>query len=272
MSLVEGAQEERVVLASPKEIRRQIVKTIARAKAWHLGPNLSMVEILHTLYERVMRVDPARPDWPGRDRLISKGSAAAVLYAVLASRGFFPAETLKRYNEPGSRIVPLVEMFTLPGVEASTASLGRGLSIGIGMALAGKRDGMPYRVYVVVGDGECQEGQIWEAAMLAPSLDLDNLTLIVDCNKLQGSNRVEDLIRMANLSERFTDFGWHAVDVDGHDCDALEAALKKPADGPKCLIAHTVKGKGVSIMENDVAWHYRSMTQAEVIQALRELR
>jgi transketolase len=267
-----GADGLPVELASPTEIRRQIVKTIARAKAWHLGPNLSMVEILHTLYGRVMRVDPARPDWPDRDRLVSKGSAAAALYAVMASRGFFPQETLERYNEPASHILPLVEMFTLPGVEASTASLGRGLSIGIGMALAGRADGRPYHVYVVVGDGECQEGQIWEASMLAPSLDLNNVTLIVDCNKLQGSNRVEDVIRMSNLSERFRAFGWEAFDVDGHDCDALEDVFRRPTKAPKCVIAHTVKGKGVSIMEDDVAWHYRSPTRVEVVQALRELR
>jgi transketolase len=165
-----------------------------------------------------------------------------------------------------------VEKFSLPGVEASTASLGRGLSLGIGMALAGRRDHRPYGVYVVVGDGECQEGQVWEGAMLAPSLDLTNLTLVVDCNKLQGSNRVSDLIQMSNLSERFSTFGWQAIDVDGHDCDALEEAFRRPAQAPKCVIAHTVKGKGVSIMEDDVAWHYRTPERHEVLQALRELR
>lgn len=258
-------------VTTPLDIRRSMIRMLARSEGRHIAANLSIVEILHTLYFRVLNVDPLDPHWPDRDRFLSKGHAAAALFTVLAARGFFPREKLAEYNTDGSDAYPVVDMYSLPGVEASTTSMGRGLSLGIGMALAAKVDRRPYQVYVLLGDGECQEGNVWEAAMLAPSLTLDNLTVIVDNNGLQGASTTRDVMDMSNLSERFRSFGWEAYDVDGHDPDMIEQILRLPGAAPKCVIAHTVKGKGVSMMENDVSWHHRSMTRKEVMQALREL-
>jgi transketolase len=259
-------------VTSTLEIRRSMIKTLARTEGRHIAANLSAVEVVHTLYSKVLNVDPTRPEWDGRDRFLCKGGAAALLYTVLADRGFFPPERLAVYNSDGG-IFPVIEPSGLPGVEAATtSSMGRGPSLGIGMALAGKSADSVYQVYVLVGDGECQEGQIWEAAMLAPALGLDNLTLIIDRNGLQGSSSTDVVMPGPSLSARFTAFGWDAHDVDGHDCDALADLLLRPKQGPRCVVANTVKGKGLSFMENEVSWHHRSMTRAELSQALRELR
>lgn len=258
-------------MTSPLDIRRSMIRLIARAEGVHIAANLSAVEIVHTLYTKVLTFDPARPDWDGRDRFLCKGTAAALLYTVLVDRGFFPAERLAAYNTDGG-LFPIMERTGLPGVEAGTTSMGRGLSLGIGMAVAGRSADRPYQVYVLVGDGECQEGQIWEAAMLAPALGLDNLTLIIDRNGFQGSSSTDVVMPGPGLSARFTAFGWDAYDVDGHDCDALADVLLRPKHGPRCVVADTVKGKGLSFMENDVSWHHRSMTRPELSQALRELR
>ncbi|MFJ2867682.1 transketolase [Kitasatospora sp. NPDC087314] len=259
-------------MTTPQDIRRSMIKMIAQAESAHIGGNLSAVEIVHTLYTRVLNVDPERPDWDGRDRFVCKGTASALLYTVLADRGFFPSERLAAYKTDGG-LFPVTERSELlPGVEASTTSMGRSLSLGIGMALAAQSVDLPYQVYVLAGDGECQEGQVWEAATLAPALGLDNLTLIVDHNGFQAFSSSEALMPRSGTSGRFAAFGWDADDVDGHDCDALADVLLRPKTGPRCVVAHTVKGRGLTFMENDVSWHGRRITRRELAQALRELR
>lgn len=260
---------------SATDTRRTMIEMIARAEGFHIAPNLSCIEILRVLYLRgVLRVDPSNPSWPDRDRFLCKGHAAAALYVTLAECGFFPPSVLADYNADGTHATPVIDLYSLPGVEASTASMGRGISIGIGMALAAARRGRGhvYSVYVLVGDGECQEGQIWEAAMLAPALDLRNLTVIVDANGLQGSSRIDDVMDMTNLPRRFASCGWDTVEVDGHDEDALEAELRRSPSAPKAVIARTVKGKGITMMEHEVGWHYRPLTFAELRHAMRDLR
>lgn len=260
-------------MTTPKSVRRQLLMTIAHAEGGHIGPNFSSVEILYTLFFRILRIDPSRPDWPDRDRFVpSKAHCAAALYTILAARGFFPVERLQDYNVDGSCVPPIIDQFGLPGIDVWAGPLGRGLSLGIGMALAAKHAGKEYRIYVLVGDGECQEGNIWEAVLLAPSLKLDNLTLIVDCNGLQGSSAIHEIMDMSNLPGQFRAFGWETHEVDGHNPDELESALRLPQQGPKVVVAHTVKGKGVAMMENQVRWHGRSITLKELVQAMRELR
>ncbi|MET9498288.1 transketolase [Streptomyces sp. NPDC006552] len=259
-------------MITPQDIRRSMIKMVARAESAHIGGNLSAVEIVHTLYSKVLDVDPARPDWADRDRFVCKGTASAVLYTVLADRGFFPAERLSAYKADGG-LFPVTERSELlPGVEASTTSMGRSLSLGIGMALAAQSRERPYQVYVLAGDGECQEGQVWEAATLAPALGLDNLTLIVDHNGFQAFSSSDALMPRSGTGKRFAAFGWDVHDVDGHDGDALADVLLRPRHGPRCVVAHTVKGKGLTFMENDVTWHGRRITRPELAQALRELR
>jgi transketolase len=250
-----------------------MVRMIAGSNGYHIAPNLSTMEILYALFFRVMNVDPADPADPGRDRfLLSKGHCAAAYYTIKAARGFFGAELLADYNAPGSVFPSVVDTNSASGLEMSAGSIGRGPSVGIGMALVAKREGLPFHTYVLVGDGECQEGSVWEAVMLAPSLGLDNLTVIVDNNGLQGSSSVGDVMDMTNLAERFAAFGWAVHEADGHDLDELEAVLRRPQPGPKAVIAHTIKGKGLPMMENNIEWHYRSMTYGELVQAMRAMR
>ena len=258
---------------APAHLRTDMVRMIAGGNGFHIAPNLSTIEILYTLYFRVMNVDPDDPLNPDRDRfLLSKGHCAAAYYTVKAARGFFPAESLAEYNKPGSPFPSIVDSNSASGLEMSAGSIGRGPSVGIGLALVAKREGLPFHTYVLIGDGECQEGSIWEAAMLAPGLGLDNLTVIVDNNGLQGSSTVAEVMDMTNLAERFAVFGWEVHEVDGHDVDDLEAALRKSQQGPKVVIANTIKGKGLPMMENNVDWHYRSMTYGELVQAMRAMR
>jgi transketolase len=261
------------MMTTLQSIRRQVVMTIAHAEGGHISANLSSVDILYTLFFRILNIDPNRPDWPDRDRfVVSKGHCAAALYTTMAARGFFPAERLKDYNVDGGAVPGIVDRFGLPGIEAAAGPIGRGLSIGIGMAIAGKRGEKKYRVYVLVGDGECQEGNIWEAVMLAPSLGLDNLTLVVDRNGLQASSAIHEIMDMSNLPGQLRAFGWETHEVDGHDPSELERAFLLPQRAPKAVIARTVKGKGVTMMENQVHWHGRSLTLKELVQAMRELR
>ena len=258
-----------------RRIRRHIISMTAAVQSGHPGGSLSCADILTALYFRVLRVDPQDPARPDRDRFIlSKGHAAPALYATLAERGFFPVEELLTLRKMGSRLQGHTDMTCTPGVEMNSGSEGLGLSFGIGQALAGRLDGWPYRVYVLLGDGECQEGQVWEAALFAHHYKLDNLTAIVDRNRIQLSGFTEDIIALDPLKEKWQAFGWQALEIDGHSfpqlLDALEVA-RSTRGRPTVLIARTVKGKGVSFMENNPEFHGKAPTPAELEQALKEL-
>ncbi len=253
-------------------IRRSIIEMTHTANASHVGACLSIADMLAVLYFDILKIDPARPDWQDRDRFIlSKGHGSAALYAALAERGFFPAERLGRYHVDGGLLPGHLDRDTVPGVEASTGSLGHGLSIGVGMAIANRRSRNPGRVFVLLGDGECNEGSVWEAVMLAATLRLDNLTALVDYNRFQAFGRTNEVIDQSNMTERWKAFGWETHDVDGHRIDCLREVLLAPQQGPKAVIAHTVKGKGVSFMEDRLEWHYKSPDRDQRACALREL-
>jgi len=245
-----------------------------RSKAGHIGGALSVMDILVALYYNVMNIGPKNADCRDRDRfLLSKGHSAASLYAVLADRGFFDKRELERFSVYDSPFIghPNNE---INGVEMNTGALGHGLSLGVGMALAARLDKRPYRTYVVMGDGELAEGSNWEAVMAASHFKLDNLCAIVDRNKLQISGPTESVVSLENLLERFSSFGWNVLQVDGHDHDALLKAFDSALGckgRPSVLIAHTVKGKGISFMENRVEWHHRVPDEAEYKRAVAEL-
>ncbi len=259
-------------MITPQEMRREVIRMTARAMSGHTPSNLSAIEIIYTLYLRVLKLDPARPDWPDRDRFIaSKGHCAAAIYLAMAEAGIIDRSLLDDFNVEGGNMPAIAARYGLPGLESDSGPLGRGLSIGIGTALAARHDGRDYRTYVLVGDGECQEGQIWEAAMLAPTLGLDNLVLVVDDNELQGSYETRSVVA-TDLGDRFAAFGWQCHRVDGHSVDAIEEGLRAPQDRPKVVIASTVKGKGVPMMEHEAGWHSRKMTYAELAASLRGLR
>lgn len=257
-------------------LRGRIVATSHRSGTPHLGSCLSCVDILTAAYFGTLAVDPAHPGAPGRDRFVlSKGHAAPAWMQVLAERGFFPVSDLDSYGEDGGVLgehPPLPGK--IPGVEAATGSLGHGLPLGIGMAYAGRLAGLDYRVFVLLGDGECNEGSVWEAAEVAPALGLSNLVAIVDYNRWQATGRSEEITAIAPLADKWRAFGWSTSEVDGHDMGALVDALSATPDGsgrPVAIIARTVKGKGVSFMEDDNNWHYRIPTADEVAAAEREL-
>ncbi|MCC9078801.1 transketolase [Litorilinea aerophila] len=257
------------------KIRRHTIEMTHRAKASHVGSSLSMVELLVVLYTKILRVDPTNPDWPERDRFIlSKGHGCASYYAVLAEMGFFPVEWLETFYQNGSRLAGHATHTYVPGVEISTGSLGHGLSVAAGMALAAKRDGKSYRVFCMLSDGECDEGSVWEPILFAPQHRLDNLIAIVDYNKIQSLGRVEEVIDLAPLADKWRSFGWAVREVDGHNFGEIEAVLSQlpfEPGKPSCVIAHTVKGKGVSFMEDKLLWHYRSPQGDEYEAALAEL-
>jgi len=254
-------------------LRRHVLTMSHKAQAPHVAAALSCVEILATLYFRVARLDPKAPQAPDRDRIIlSKGHAAAALYACLAERGFFPVARLLEFAQAGSVLAEHPSYGTLPGIEATSGSLGHGLGIGLGMAVAARLDGRKNHVYVILSDGECNEGSTWEAALWAPAHELGNVTAIIDYNKLQATGRSTELVALAPLPEKWRSFGWEAVEVDGHDpAQLVEAFEKSEGNRPKAVIAHTVKGKGVSFMENDLEWHYRPPSAEDLAQALDEL-
>jgi transketolase len=253
--------------------RRELLRAIAHAGAGHTGGSLSCIDILNVLYNRVLNVSPETFDDPRRDRYVqSKGHSVEALYVVLADRGFFPAAELQTLCRYGS---PLVGHPTrkVPGIEMNTGALGHGLPICVGMALAGKLDELPYRVITLLGDGELAEGSNWEAAMAAAHYRLDNLTAILDHNALQITGRTRDVCSNEPVDEKFAAFGWTVRSIDGHDVAAITAALAEPpAPGrPTCIIANTVKGRGVSFMEHAVKWHHGVPSAAELEQALDEL-
>ena len=258
-----------------RRVRVKVVRMIHRAKASHIGTALSVVDILAVLYDEVLHVDPKQPDRADRDRFIlSKGHGAAAAYATLAECGFFPEEWLDTYCQDGTHLAGHIHHHGVPGVEVSTGSLGHGLSIGCGMALAAKRDGRPYRVFVAMSDGECDEGATWEAALFAPHHKLDNLVAVVDYNKIQSYGTVKEVLDLDPLPAKWTAFGWGVRELDGHNHEELLDALSAvpfEADKPSILVAHTVKGKGVSFMENKLLWHYRNPDDEQLEQALREL-
>jgi transketolase len=248
---------------------------ISEAKTSHIGSCLSVADILAVLYGRVLNVDPKRPAWPDRDRLImSKGHAAAVTYAAVAEAGFMPKERLAEYARNGGQLYGHVTHMGVPGIEMSSGSLGHGLPVGVGMALTGKRSDATWRVFVVMSDGECDEGSNWEAILFAGHHKLDNLTAVIDYNKIQSLDWVEKTLRLEPLADKFRAFGWSVREVDGHDVGALAAAFEAvpmEAGKPNAIIAHTVKGKGVSWMEGKVLWHYRPPTADELVTALAEV-
>ncbi len=258
-----------------RRVRRHIVQMIGKAGSGHPGGSLSTVEALVALYFQVMRHRPQEPRWPDRDRFIlSKGHAAPALYSVLAEAGYFPVEELFTLRQLGSRLQGHADMTKTPGVEMSAGSVGMGLSFGIGTALAARLDGKAYRTYVMLGDGECDEGQVWEAAMAAAHFKVDNLTAIVDRNDIQLTGWTREVMDLEPLTEKWRAFGWHAIEVDGHDLSAVLAALQE-AHGmkgkPAVIIAHTVKGKGVSFMENNPQFHGKPPSPEQVEQALKEI-
>lgn len=240
----------------------------------HVGSCLSIADIVAVLYGSVLHVDPMEPEHPGRDRFIlSKGHAGAAIYAALAERGFLSLQELATHCADGSFLSGHVSHKGIPGVEASTGSLGHGLSLAVGMSLRGKLGGMDWRVYAMLSDGECDEGSVWEAAMFAGHHRLNNLTCIVDYNKLQSLTTTTATLDLEPLRMKFESFGWQVVEVDGHDHEALLSALSaQPDERPLAVLAHTVKGKGVSFMEGQVLWHYRSPQGAELDAALEELQ
>ena len=247
---------------------------VSRASAAHIGSSLSIADILSVLYTQVLRVDPANPDWPERDRLIvSKGHATSILYAVLAERGFFPLDWLTDYCKDQSKLLGHVSHH-VPGVEVSTGSLGHGLPIACGMALAAKRDSKSNRTFVILSDGELDEGSCWEAILFAGHNRLSNLTAIVDYNKIQSFGTVKDVLDLDPLAAKWDAFHWHTVEVDGHDISQLQKTLSSvplDAEKPTAVIAHTIKGKGVSFMENRLEWHYKSPNPTQLELALNEL-
>jgi len=256
-----------------RRIRHRLVQMSHEAQSAHLGGALSCVDLLVALYWEVLSIDPSHPDDPSRDRLIfSKGHAVSALYTALAFRGFFDPEKLNQYNRTGSGLPEQPSPGCAPGVEWATGSLGHGLGVGLGMALASAINKIPYSTYVLLSDGECQEGSVWEAAMLAPRLNLGQLTVMVDFNGWQATGRSREIMQMEPLVEKWKAFGWDAAEVDGHDISSLLEELKRPSNGsPKAIIARTTKGKGISFIEDDNNWHYRSPSQEEVQRAADEL-
>lgn len=258
-----------------RTLRHHIVHMAADSPGAHVGGSMSAVEILTVLlFDGVLQVDPARPKMEGRDFLIfSKGHASAALYAALAERGFFPVAELATYKQMGSRLAGH-SMKSIPGVELATGSLGHGLAVGNGLALAGRHDGLAYRTFVVLGDGECQEGSIWEAAMAAAHYRLDNLVAIVDRNGVQEDGPTEQIMALEPFADKWRAFGWAVAEVDGHDVEDLSRvlhALPVAAGKPSLVLARTVKGKGVSFAEHDHAWHYGKLSAEQRERALADL-
>lgn len=257
-------------------IRQDIISMLVTAKSGHPGGSLSAADIVATLFFNEMRINPKDPKWGDRDRFVlSKGHAAPVLYSALAEKGYFPKEELQGLRQTGHMLQGHPDMKKTPGVDMSTGSLGQGLSAANGMAMAGKLDGKDYRVYALLGDGEMAEGQVWEAAMAAAHYKLDNLTAILDYNGLQIDGKTDSVMSSAPLAQKWQAFCWHVIEVDGHDIDALLAGFaeaKEVKGKPTMIIAKTVKGKGVSFMEDQAGWHGNAPSVEQGEQALKELR
>ena len=280
-ALVHSGFEGKPDVRDPKTlawlIRRNGLEMTHISRGSHIGSVLSVAEIIAVLYSSVLHVDPKEPTMPDRDRLIlSKGHAGSAVYAALAETGFFPVEQLKTHYANGSILSGHVSHKGVPGVEVSTGALGHGLGIGVGMALGAKMDGAFWRTYVVMGDGECDEGSVWESALQAAQYRLSRLIAVVDYNHMQSLSTVENTLRLEPFEQKWKDFGWNAESVNGHDTDALKAAFARAQENagsgkPSVILAHTVKGKGISFMENNILWHYRTPQGEEYDAALKEL-
>jgi transketolase len=256
-----------------RRIRAHALRMVFKARSSHIGSCLSMADILAVLYTRIMRIDPRQPLLAERDRfIVSKGHAAAIIYATLAERGYIPVSDLDNYCENGSALTGHVS-HAVPGVEVSTGSLGHGLPIAVGMAVAAKSAGMKSRIYCLLSDGECDEGSNWEAILFSPHHKLDNLIAIVDFNKIQSFGRVSEVLNLEPFADKWRAFGWETLEVDGHDILALEKNfVAPPVPGkPRVLIAHTIKGRGVSFMEDKLEWHYKSPSDEQLKAALAEI-
>ena len=258
-----------------KKVRKHVLSMTKRGNSSHVGSSFSVADILSVLYGRILKYRPKKPAWDQRDRLIlSKGHAAAALYAVLAESGYFPPSRLKSYYQDGTALSGHVTQSGNPGVDLSTGSLGHGLGVGVGRAKALKLAGSAARVFVILSDGECDEGSIWEAALFGHHHNLDNLVVVIDYNKIQSLASVADTIKLEPFSDKWRSFGWSVQEVNGHDHSKLSQKLERvpySKGKPSVLIAHTIKGKGVSFMENSVLWHYRSPQGIEFDAAIREL-
>lgn len=259
-----------------RQMRVDIIRMIEAAGNGHPGGSLSIIDVLATLYLKLMRHDPKRPDWADRDRVIlSKGHGCPALYCAMAYSGYFPKEDLMSLRKLGSPLQGHPDRLRLPGVEFSTGSLGQGLSVGVGMALAAKLDKKDYKTYVIMGDGEIQEGQVWEALMSAPKFKLDNLIAIVDWNNGQIDGPVDEIMPIEPLAGKLEAFNWDVQSIDGHDLGAIEKALKAAAAAkkgrPQAIIAKTVKGKGVSFMEHNIGWHGVAPKKDEADKAVKEI-
>ena len=263
-----------------RECRVQIIRMLTHAGSGHPGGSLSVIDLLTTLYFGRLRHDPKRPDWPDRDRVVlSKGHAVPALYTVMAKSGYFPESRLVTLRKLGSPLQGHPDRTALPGIEAATGSLGQGLSVSLGLALGLRLQGSAARVYCILGDGEIQEGQVWEAAMAAPKLGqpkhpLDNLCVVLDYNKIQLDNFVKKILDLEPVLAKWQAFGWPVIEIDGHDLDQIAKALDQAEARkgvPTFVVANTVKGKGVSFMENDPEWHGKAPKPAEAIRAIREI-
>lgn len=251
-----------------RALRRLVVDALAGGERGHIGSSMSLIEILRVLYDEVLRHRPDQPGWPERDRcVLSKGHGCLALYALLADKGYFPAETLATFCRAGSMLGGHPERGKIPGVEASTGALGHGLSIGVGMALSARLAKRDSRVFVIMGDGEINEGSVWEAAMSAAKHQLSNLTAIVDYNKIQSAGPTAEILELEPLADKWRAFGFDVVELDGHDVAALSGAFARlPAnpDQPTAIIAHTVKGRGIPFAEHDPEWHHKSKVTARM--------
>ena len=258
-----------------KEVRRGIIEEVYRAESGHPGGSLSIADILTVLYFNVLNIDPTNSKWEDRDRFVlSKGHCSPALYSILANRGYFDKELLKTFRNLESNLQGHPDMNKVPGVDMTTGSLGQGLSVANGMAIAGKLNNKQYRVYCLLGDGEIEEGQVWEAAMTANKYKLDNLCVIVDNNNLQIDGTIEEVMSSYPIDEKFKSFGFQIINIDGHNIqeiiDAFDVA-KNVKGKPTCIIAKTIKGKGVSFMENKTEWHGKAPTEEQYNLAMKEL-
>ncbi len=269
-------QELNLYLGLAKKIRRKIIEMLYRTKGPHIGSCFSMIELLVALYFKILSVNPKMPNDPNRDKfLLSKGHGVPALYAILAERGFIGKKTLEGFAKDGGTLEQHPTRNVLQGIEITSGALGHGLSIGAGMALAGKYDGLTYRIFTFLSDGELQEGSTWEAIMFASHHRLDNLIAIVDYNKLQAMDRISKVLNLEPLAKKWQSFGWEVKEINGHNFREIISALEKipfQKKKPSCLIAHTVKGKGISFMENEPRWHDKYPGQEEYQKAIEELK
>ena len=258
-----------------KQVRRGIIEAVYSNQSGHPGGSLSVADIMTVLYFNEMNINPENPNWEDRDRLVlSKGHCAPALYSCLANRGYFDIEELKTFRNINSRLQGHPDKNKVPGVDMTTGSLGQGLSSANGMAIAGKMDNKNYRVYCVLGDGEIEEGQVWEAAMAANKYKLDNLCVIIDNNNLQIDGTIEEVMSSYPIDEKFRSFGFEIIKIDGHNIDEILKAFEVARNikgKPTCIIAKTIKGKGISFMENQVGWHGKAPNEEQYKQAIEEL-